>query len=146
SCRGSPRRTRPTSRRRTPRGSTPPTAARLPRRGGAARASPPPPVRPPRARARRSCLRTTAATSGSRSRFYPKRLEPAIERAAAQAERARRLGHVAAEAVERARDEVALRGFERHRLERRAARARPEAEVRARDDAVVREEQRALHR
>src|SRR3954452_19191566 len=47
--------------------------------------------------------------------------QSAIEGAARQAERARRVADVAAEAVERALDEVALRLVERERVEARAA-------------------------
>src|SRR5919201_1398322 len=73
--------------------------------------------------------------------------QSAVERAPAQAQRPRRLAHVAVEAGECLLDEQPLDLLQRHLLEprgRRAARGRAEAEVARAQRVALREEHRAL--
>src|SRR5688500_20400190 len=71
-------------------------------------------------------------------------LQPAIERAAREAERVGRLADVAAVAVESLADEVLLDLLERHLLEAAALRRPLEAEVGGGDAVAPREQHRAL--
>src|SRR5712692_10453876 len=72
-------------------------------------------------------------------------LQPAVERAAREAERVRRLAHVALEARERPLDEPALRLLQRHGVEIGRRRSGPEAEIVQLDALAARHEKPALH-